>query len=241
LDQSGFTEGDGWGFDRLLKSAMLQRRWAADAEADQVLEWFLERLTARSWELHSNQRASEEAPLAAAFYRRGSAGFVVVVRGRAADRPASSMYWPSAWLADEGLQYDVSFDDISPKDSRTADGVHVDRADRARTRHAGDASSGVHEPEGPRVLMRRRDRADDQWMTRSLDAALRRGAFATGLALATLTVLWLVSALAMASLIPGHWGDVARIALASLVSGTTSAVLIRRGRRPRASGEMRSA
>jgi hypothetical protein len=89
--------------------------------------------------------------------------------------------------------------------------------------------------------MSRRDRADDRRMTRSRDAALRRGAFATGLALATLTVLWLVSALAMATLIPGHWGDVARIALASLVSGTASAVLIRRGRPPRDSGEKRSA
>jgi hypothetical protein len=114
LDQSGFNEGDGWGFDRLLKSAMLQRRWAADAEADQVMEWFLEQLTARGWELHSNRRASEEMPLAAAFYRRGSAGFVVVVLGRAADRPAS-MSWPPKWLADEGLQYDVSFNDSSPQ------------------------------------------------------------------------------------------------------------------------------
>jgi hypothetical protein len=95
---------------------MLERRWAADAETDQVLEWYLDQLTARGWEIHSNRRASEEIPLAAAFYRRGSAGFVVVVVGRAADRPAS-MYWPSAWLADEGLQYAVSFDDSSPKDS----------------------------------------------------------------------------------------------------------------------------
>jgi hypothetical protein len=116
LDQSGFNEGDGWGFDRLLKSAMLQRRWAADAEAHQVLEWFHEQLTARGWELHSNRRATEEIPLAAAFYRRGSAGYIVVVVGRAADRPAS-MYWPSKWLADEGLHYDTSFDDSSPKDS----------------------------------------------------------------------------------------------------------------------------
>ena len=92
LDQSGFNEGDGWGFDRLLKSAMLERRWAADAETDQVLEWYLEQLTARGWELHSNRRASEEIPLAAAFYRRGSAGFVVVVVGRAADRPESTEY-----------------------------------------------------------------------------------------------------------------------------------------------------
>jgi low temperature requirement protein LtrA len=86
------------------------------------------------------------------------------------------------------------------------------------------------------MLMSRRDRADDRRMTRSRDTALRRVALATGLVLATLTVLWLVSALATASLIPGHWGDVARIALASLVSGTASAVLI-----PRDSGEMRSA
>jgi hypothetical protein len=91
------------------------------------------------------------------------------------------------------------------------------------------------------VLMSRRDRADDRRMTRSREAALRRVAFATGLTLATLTVLWLVSALAMASLIPGHWGDVARIALASLASGTASAVLIRRGRPPRDPDEMRSA
>jgi hypothetical protein len=74
LDQSGFNKGDGWGFDRLLKSAMLQRRWAADAEADQVLEWFLERLTARGWELHAIKEPrrkrhwrppfADEAPLA---------------------------------------------------------------------------------------------------------------------------------------------------------------------------------
>ena len=111
------AEGDGWGFDRLLKSAMLERRWAADAETDQVLEWYLEQLTARGWELRSNRRASEELPGAAAFYRRGSAGFVVVVVGHAADRPASKEYWPPKWLVDEGLQYAVTFDDSSPKDS----------------------------------------------------------------------------------------------------------------------------
>ena len=116
LDQSGFNEGDGWGFDRLLKSAMLQRRWAADAETDHVLEWYLEQLTARGWELHSNRRASEEIPLAAAFYRRGSAGFVVVVSRRAADTPAS-MCWPSTWLADNGLQFVSSFSDSSPQSS----------------------------------------------------------------------------------------------------------------------------
>jgi hypothetical protein len=139
LDQSGFNEDDGWGFDRLLKSAMLQRRWAADAEADQVLEWFHEQLTARGWELHSIRRATEEIPLAAAFYRRGSAGFVVVVVGRAADRPAS-MYWPSKWWPMKGFTTTLRSMTAPPKTLEPRTRFHVDRAEHAWPRDAGHAT-----------------------------------------------------------------------------------------------------
>jgi hypothetical protein len=52
-----------------------------------------------------------------------------------------------------------------------------------------------------------------------------------GLLLGVLTALWLAIAVVVAAYVPGHWGDVLRIASVCLVSGVISAVLIRIGHR----------
>jgi hypothetical protein len=51
-----------------------------------------------------------------------------------------------------------------------------------------------------------------------------------GFGLALLAAIWLGSAILMAALIPGHWGDVVRIASACVVAGIISVVLVRTGR-----------
>jgi hypothetical protein len=51
-----------------------------------------------------------------------------------------------------------------------------------------------------------------------------------GFALGFLTALWLGFAVVVAAFVPGHWGDVLRIASVCLVVLAMSAVLIRIGR-----------
>jgi hypothetical protein len=100
MEEVGYNEGEGWGFDRLQKSAMYQCHWTVNADAHEVEEWFREQLTARGWELHSSQRRPVGAPIEADFYRRGAASFVVRV-----------------WQEDEATHYDITFSDSSPEPS----------------------------------------------------------------------------------------------------------------------------
>jgi hypothetical protein len=53
-----------------------------------------------------------------------------------------------------------------------------------------------------------------------------------GFGLALIAFGWLLFAFVMAVLVPGHWGDVLRIASVCAGVWATSGVLIRRGRRP---------
>ncbi len=48
--QEAHDEGDSWGTARLSKNAMLRHRWAFDANADSVLNWYEERLIRLGWE-----------------------------------------------------------------------------------------------------------------------------------------------------------------------------------------------
>jgi hypothetical protein len=50
-----------------------------------------------------------------------------------------------------------------------------------------------------------------------------------GFTLGFLTALWLAFAVVVAAYVPGHWGDVLRIASVCLVPGVISAALIRIG------------
>jgi hypothetical protein len=100
VEEVGYDEGQGWGFDRLQKSAMYQSHWTVDAEADEMEEWFRQRLTARGWELHSSRRGSVDAPGEADFYRKGAAHFVLRV-----------------WRENGTTHYDITFSDTSPPTS----------------------------------------------------------------------------------------------------------------------------
>ena len=100
VEEVGYNEGEGWGFDHLQKSAMYQRHWTVDAEANDVEEWFREQLTSRGWELHTSQRRPAGVPIDADFYGRGPATFILRV-----------------WSEEEGLHYDITFSDSSSRPS----------------------------------------------------------------------------------------------------------------------------
>jgi hypothetical protein len=70
VDRVGYNEGQGWGFDHVLKSAMYQTHWTVDAATDAVHEWFRRQLDPRGWELHGSQGSVVDPP-EADFYRRG--------------------------------------------------------------------------------------------------------------------------------------------------------------------------
>lgn len=99
VQEDHYNEGEGWGFDRIVQDAMLQRHWRVDAEADQVHDWFRDQLIARGWELHSSHKPLPEDPThtEADFYRRGFEGLILRV----------------FWEDDAWLHYDVTFSDRS--------------------------------------------------------------------------------------------------------------------------------
>jgi hypothetical protein len=66
LEESGHDEGEGWGFDNMALTAMLNRRYATDADDAAIVEWFSAELSARGWRpaltkpnLHIFKRGSE--------------------------------------------------------------------------------------------------------------------------------------------------------------------------------------
>ena len=93
VDRAGYNEGQGWGFDHLLRSAMSQAHWTVDAEPAEVEGWFSQQLTARGWTVHRRHRSAD---LDADFYRKGVAGFILRL-----------------WQEDEATHYDFTFSDSS--------------------------------------------------------------------------------------------------------------------------------
>jgi hypothetical protein len=100
VDEVGYNEGKGWGFDGLQKSAMYQTHWTVDAATDGVHEWFRRQLNPRGWELHSSQRGPVDAPTEADFYRRRAAHFILRV-----------------WQENGTTHYDITLSDSSPPTS----------------------------------------------------------------------------------------------------------------------------
>ena len=111
VEERGYDEGEGWGFDLLQKSAMLSRRWAVDADAGDVRSWYREQLTARGWEIQKWWPSSND-PVVADWYSKGSQTFVLRLFGRAAHRPFW-LYWPDSEQGDTGLHYDITFSEAS--------------------------------------------------------------------------------------------------------------------------------
>ena len=108
VDEVGYNEGRGWGFDGLQESAMYQTHWTVDAATDAVHEWFRRQLDTRGWELHSSQRGSVDAPTEADFYSPTEADFY---RRRAAH------FILRVWQENGTTHYDITFSDSSPPTS----------------------------------------------------------------------------------------------------------------------------
>jgi hypothetical protein len=100
VDRVGYNEGQGWGFDHVLKSAMYQTHWTVDATTDAVHEWFRRQLDSLGWELHSRVKGSVDAAGATDFYRKGAAHFILGV-----------------WQENGMTHYDITFADSSPSTS----------------------------------------------------------------------------------------------------------------------------
>ncbi len=49
LEERGYDEGDGWGFDGIMQTPMVTRRYATEASPDVVKDWFGSQLTANGW------------------------------------------------------------------------------------------------------------------------------------------------------------------------------------------------
>jgi hypothetical protein len=99
VDRVGYNEGQGWGFDHVLKSAMYQTHWTVDAATDAVHEWFRRQLDPRGWELRGSQGSVVDPP-EADFYRRGAADFTLRV-----------------WQENRTTHYDITFSNNSPTTS----------------------------------------------------------------------------------------------------------------------------
>lgn len=115
VHEEGSDEGEGWGFDHVLKSAMLQRTWSVDALADEILSWYRGQLTSRGWTLTNSHAQTPDHPIGSDFYDRGSEELIVRVFDRARDRPGK-MYRERD---DTGVHYDITYSDRS---SNASDG-----------------------------------------------------------------------------------------------------------------------
>lgn len=117
VQEEGYDEGEGWGFDRIQKGAMLQRRWSVDADSEEVRNWFRERLEERGWKLGTSDAWGDAHPIGADFYDRRAEGLVVRVMGRAQNRPWW-MFWPPGEQTDPRLHYDVTLSRRGPSPPR---------------------------------------------------------------------------------------------------------------------------
>jgi hypothetical protein len=52
LEERGYDEGDGWGFDGIMQRPMVTRRYATGASPDVVKDWYGSQLTARWMATH---------------------------------------------------------------------------------------------------------------------------------------------------------------------------------------------
>ncbi len=115
VQEKGYDEGEGCGFDGMNTSAMYQRRWSALTDSETLRHWYRDQLTARGWERTSGEGRAELPPLMDVF-RRGSDVFVLRVFGHASDRPFW-MYWPPGEKGDTGLHYDAVLEATSGADT----------------------------------------------------------------------------------------------------------------------------
>jgi len=67
VHEEGSDEGEGWGFDHALKSAMLRRVWSTDALADEIVNWYRGQLASRGWTLTNSHAQTADHPIGSDF------------------------------------------------------------------------------------------------------------------------------------------------------------------------------
>jgi hypothetical protein len=113
LEEEHYDEGEGWGFDAVQLSAMLNRRYAVEADPDEVMAWFDEQLRQRGWQPRGGMNF-KPGDMGHAFYSREASHFTLRVFGRAGDRPWWT-FWRRSWSGPE-LHYDITLSEASAED-----------------------------------------------------------------------------------------------------------------------------
>jgi hypothetical protein len=108
-------EGEGWGFDASVLSAMLHRSYGVDAEPNRIMSWFEEQLTMRRWAPGGGEPFKPRVSLGYSSYSRERRKFFLGVFGRADERPPWT-YWHSSWN-ELGTHHDFTLSESSPKDA----------------------------------------------------------------------------------------------------------------------------
>jgi hypothetical protein len=104
IEEKGYNEGEGWVFDGMALTAMLNRRYATDAEDSAVVDWFNDELSARGW------RPALTRPDYYS-YKRGSEVFLLLLWGKP-ERPTTP---DDTWEdAEERNRYVVFLEDATP-------------------------------------------------------------------------------------------------------------------------------
>jgi hypothetical protein len=105
LEEKGYNEGEGWGFDDMALTAMLTRRYATDAQDTVVVEWFKAELSDRGWRPALTRPDRDYYS-----YQRGSEVFLLHLLGK----PQRQLPDGSLEDADERYRYDVVLEDATP-------------------------------------------------------------------------------------------------------------------------------
>lgn len=111
LEEKGYDEGEGWGFDGMALTAMLTRRYATDAEDAVVVEWFNAELSARGWRPALTRPDHDYYS-----YKRGSEVFLLHLLGRSERPTTPDDTWEDADYenTDERYRYDITLEDATP-------------------------------------------------------------------------------------------------------------------------------
>lgn len=102
LQEEGYDAGEGWGFDRLMQTPMVTRRYATEASTNAVREWYVSQLTANGW-----RRTLTKSRLD--IYERGTGRFTLRLWGKPA-----TLSDAGEWLdvPDERFWYDIYLEEM---------------------------------------------------------------------------------------------------------------------------------
>jgi hypothetical protein len=115
VDEEHHDEGEGWGFDASLLSAMLFRSYGVNAQPNEIMSWFEEQLMMRGWTPQGGEPFKPGAFIGYSSYSWDRRDFFLRVFGRAEERPPWT-YWRSSWNA-LGTHYDITLSETSADDA----------------------------------------------------------------------------------------------------------------------------